>query len=88
MTIYKFKDLYNRIDEILWKYWDPIGVNANEDIGNEYKTYTPHIFRLKTDNSNKEEISKKLFEIETQIMGLAGNMDRCTQVAERIQRLR
>ncbi len=29
------KELYKKIDQILWKDWDPIGVNDNKDIGEE-----------------------------------------------------
>ena len=29
------KKLYNQIDEILWKDWDPIGINDEEQIRDE-----------------------------------------------------
>ena len=32
----KQKKLYKAIDEILWKDWDPIGVNDIEDVRDEY----------------------------------------------------
>lgn len=42
----KQKKLYKAIDEILWQDWDPIGLNDNEEIRDEYQGYTPHIFSL------------------------------------------
>lgn len=32
---YKEKELYDAIDEILWKDWDPIDINDNENIRDE-----------------------------------------------------
>jgi hypothetical protein len=32
------KKIYNQIDEILWKDWDPIGVNDFEDARDEYSS--------------------------------------------------
>lgn len=79
----KYKELYQKIDEILWTDWDPIGVN---DIAprDEYQGYTPTIFNLIKKNSDKETIAQKLFDFETQNMGLFGNIEHCRQVAEKI----
>ncbi|MEJ6980516.1 hypothetical protein WG906_08650 [Pedobacter sp. P351] len=88
MTIYKFNELYDRIDEILWKYWDPMGVNNNEELRDTYKSYTPHIFRLKTDREGKQVIATKLFEIETRIIGFPGNIVHCHSIADRIEKIR
>jgi hypothetical protein len=38
--------LYEKIDEILWLDWDPIGVNEFE-VRDEYQSYTPAIYDLK-----------------------------------------
>lgn len=83
----KYKELYQAIDEILWTDWDPIGVN---DAGprDEYQSYTPTILNLKIKNADKEVIAKKLFEIETQTMGLFGNMDKCRLIADKIINLK
>jgi len=81
------KDLYQEIDEILWNDWDPIGVNdmAPRD---EYQGYTPTIFKLKTNGSDKETIAKTLHEIETVTIGLAGNIEHCRQIADKIINLK
>jgi|GEM_PF-3743349 len=50
----------------------------------EYKDYTPIIFTLKLNEASKETIAKKLYEIETEIIGLSGNRIHGDQVAEKI----
>lgn len=79
----KWKKLYQEIDKILWNDWDPIGIN---DIAprDEYQSYTPMIFSLKRKNANVEEIAKKLYQIETETIGVAGNLKHCKEVARKI----
>jgi len=83
----KYKELYQEIDEILWKDWDPIGVNdvAPRD---EYQDYSPTIFSLKRGGADKETIAQKLFEIETKIIGVLGNIENCRNVAGKIINLK
>jgi hypothetical protein len=83
----KYKELYQAIDEILWTDWDPIGVNeiAPRD---EYQSYTPTILNLKIKEADMETIAKKLFEIETQTIGMLGDIERCRNVADKIVKLK
>ena len=76
-------NLYQTIDLILWKDWDPIGIN---DIAprDEYQSYTPTIFKLKTNGAGKETIAKTLHEIETVTIGVVGNIEHCRKVADKI----
>jgi hypothetical protein len=80
-------NLYEAIDLILWKDWDPIGIN---DIAprDEYQGYTPTIFHLKTEGANKETIANTLHQIETVTIGVGGNIERCLQVAGKIINLK
>jgi hypothetical protein len=77
-------NLYKAIDEILWNDWDPLGVNDVEEANDEYKEYTPTIFRLKIQGADREIIAKKLYEIVKDKMGLLGNIDHCRKVADKI----
>lgn len=83
----KYKELYQAIDEILWTDWDPIGVNeiAPRD---EYQSYTPTILNLIIKEADTETIAKKLFEIETQTMGVVGDINRCRNMADKIVKLK
>ncbi len=76
-------NLYEAIDLILWNDWDPIGIN-NIAPRDEYKSYTPTIFKLKTEGANKETIAKVLHEIETEIIGVDGDTNNCNIVADKI----
>jgi hypothetical protein len=82
----KWKKLYQEIDEILWNDWDPIGIN---DIAprDEYQSYTPIIFTLKRKGANEGEIANKLYQIETETIGVAGNLKHCKEVARKINEL-
>jgi hypothetical protein len=76
--------LYKFIDELLWNEWDPIGVNEYKEARDEYYAYIPDIFRLKNENADKETIAQYLFRVETERMGLPGNVENCRRVAEKI----
>ena len=78
------KQLYKKIDEILWKEWDPIGVNDIDDVRDEYQSYTPHIFSLTIHGADKIEIAEHLFKLETVNMGMTGNKNHCEDVAQKI----
>ena len=68
----KIKELTNRVDEVLYYLWDPIGVSDEPCARGEYSTYVGSIVSLL--NENKEDkIAKRLSEIETTSMGLTKN---------------
>lgn len=81
------KILYKAIDEILWRDWDPINVNDDEEWRDEYSSYTPQVFNLKIKNADKETIAQHLLKIETGRMGFKGSIDGCRQVADKIIKL-
>lgn len=78
------KQLYKRIDEILWSDWDPIGVNDIDSVRDEYQSYTPHIFSLTIQGADKTEIAEHLHKLETINMGLSGNIQHCEKIAQKI----
>ncbi len=75
--------LYNAIDEILWKDWDPIGVYGTEQARGEYQSYLPRIFKL-TLEGNLEKLENYLYGIETELMGLQGGRETCKTVVKLI----
>lgn len=80
-------NLHEAVDFILWNDWDPIGIN---DIAprDEYQSYTPTIFKLKTSGADRETIAKTLYEIETVTIGVVGDIEHCRQVADKIINLK
>jgi len=68
------------IDEILWKEWDPIGVQwAREAARDEYSSYVPKVSAMVVSNKSSKEISDYLFNVETKVTGLPGNKGKCDQ---------
>lgn len=88
----KFKDnivaaedflLYKKIDDILWFDWDPIGIN---DIAprDEYQCYVPEILGLVKAKADRQEIANRLYKLETDNMGMAGTIEDCLTIADKI----
>jgi len=77
------KELYKTVDEILWNDWDPIGVNdvAPRD---EYQSYVPEIFSLLIQNKSEKEIADRLYEIETETIGVIGSKEHCLTIAKKL----
>ena len=78
------KELYKQIDEIFWNDWDPIGINNNEVIRDEYRGYVPSVLRLKQNGADPKKIADRLYQLETNLMGMNGDMDHCLFIAQKI----
>ena len=48
---------FNKIDEILWHDWNPVGFPVPKD---EYRAYVPQIFRHVEDGYSEEALAKEL----------------------------
>ncbi|MBT6081460.1 MAG: hypothetical protein HOH06_00550 [Polaribacter sp.] len=79
----KYNAIHRTISEILWIDWDPIGINdlAPRD---EYDDYVPEICSLVMRNKSAIEIANRLFQIETDTIGVLGNREHCLKVANKI----
>jgi len=76
--------LYNKIDEILWVDWDPIGIRDMGGPSDEYRGYVPQIFNLVIAGAGKEEIADKLLQLERDIISIEGPREYCLMVADKI----
>jgi hypothetical protein len=74
-------DLYRQVDEILWKEWDPLGVNEIPEARDEYYSYIMGIINLLYKGSSANEIAEYLYEVESDTMGMFGNMSSCLKIA-------
>ncbi len=81
-------DLYKAIDAILWKDWDPIGVNDCESARDEYQSYVPRLVRMKLGNASVEDIAEMLNQIVIYEIGMSSNIDECKRVAKLIEELK
>jgi hypothetical protein len=79
----KIEELNQRIDEILYYEWDPIGVSDEPCARAEYSSYTMTILKyvLKED---LHQIANQLSKIETDSMGLTTNKERNLKIAQRL----
>lgn len=84
----QYKELYDKIDEILWSDWDPIGINDIENIRDEYSSYVPYIVKLKLEGADIIKIANHLYQLETVSIGMTGNkelvMEHCKEIAQQI----
>ena len=82
-------EIYKKIDHILWFDWDPLGIReiAPDEARDEYQSYLPVIYDLKKQGANSEAIAQALYEIETDTMGIGGDMEKCRSIAEEIKSL-
>jgi hypothetical protein len=80
------KKIFNQIDEILWKDWDPIGVNDCDDARDEYTSYALQIFGMKIHNADKQSIADRLYKFEMVDMevGTLESKILCEEIAQKI----
>jgi hypothetical protein len=66
--------------------WGLIGIN---DFGpdDEYNSYVGGIYRLLASGADEHKIIERLYQIETNSMGLGGNRERLKTVAEKLMKL-
>ena len=68
----KQKELWKRIQRILWEKWDPIGVYEKDSVwDDEYDSYVPHIFRLAIEGNDHMRIAASLTSTIKQNIGLS-----------------
>jgi hypothetical protein len=74
--------LRRRCDEVLHYIWDPIGVVGAPAARDEYESYLPRVLQLLHGGSGMDEIAEYLVEVETERMGLPGDVGRARNAAE------
>lgn len=75
--------LENGLRNILLQYWDPVHVNGDEEVEDEYDTYLPAILRLGI-HGTWGEISAYLMGLTICDFSLAVDRERCDRIAMRI----
>jgi hypothetical protein len=56
--------LYQAIDEILWRDWDPIGVSGIDGARDEYQMYLPEVYRLALEGDRSKIVDYLFWAIE------------------------
>lgn len=71
MKIAAWEAAWEAIDRVLWEVWDPIGVNAQPEVRDEYQGYINAVYGLLIGAASGAEIDTLLRRIETEQMGLS-----------------
>ena len=76
--------LYNKIDEILFYEWDPIGISDGDLARDEYHSYLPRVFSLALQNEQPESIAEYLGTVTTESMGMSLTKEHDMNIAKKI----
>jgi len=79
----KRKKLEDRVNQILWQDWNPIGIKEDE-AADEYKNYVSSIVKLLEENASIKKISKSLFHHANVNMGLSTKLDDHIKIATKL----
>ena len=81
----KGKELWQAVKEILFREWDPIGINSNPACQDEYDSYVSAIARLLQAESDKYKITEHLSNLRRVNMGLSStDEERDRHIARRL----
>ncbi len=65
------KELWRRIQNILWQDWDPIGVYEPDAAwSNEYDSYVPYVYRITVEGNSQLSIANALTDIASNTIGV------------------
>ena len=81
----KRKELLQAVKEVLFREWDPIGVNSNPARSDEYDSYASGIVRLLQAEADEYKIAGHLRNLQRVSMGMSStNEERDRGVARRL----
>jgi hypothetical protein len=85
MSKVKGKELWQAVKEILFREWDPIGINSNPSLSDEYDSYANGIVRLLQAEADEYKIAEHLRSLQRVSMGLSStNEERDRRIARRL----
>jgi hypothetical protein len=73
-----------RIRTILFDDWDPIPVNHNRNLIDEYDAYIPRMLKALREGKNEDGLTDLLSEITTGSIGIRADLDGCRRVARKL----
>lgn len=76
--------LYQKIQHVLLKEWDPIGIQEEPLAQKEYDAYVPTLVALVAQRATEKEIFGHLWLIETRRLELPGNRIHTGKIATRL----
>lgn len=81
----KRKELLQAVKEVLFREWDPIGVNSNPACSGEYDSYASGIVRLLQSEADEYKIAEHLRSLQRVSMGMSSaNEERDREIASKL----
>lgn len=81
-------EIQGSIRQILFREWDPIGVNENEKLADEYDAYIAPVYRILVTSHSEQELIDFLYQTERDTIGMPSvSRARLQPVARRLLEL-
>lgn len=77
-------DLQKKINQVLLKEWDPIGIGDDPQAQNEYNSYVFPVLDLLISENSEQNLFKFLWWVETDYMGLPGDESHTKAIVKRL----
>jgi hypothetical protein len=73
---------------ILWLFWDPIGLNDNQNLKDEYESFEARVVAMVRSTKTVDQIDDFLKSLEVEILGKEAHPDQRRIVATKLVALR
>jgi hypothetical protein len=88
MSKMRGKEIWQAVKEILFREWDPIGINSNPALSDEYDSYVSSIVRLLQAEADEYKIAGHLSNLQRVNIGLSSvNEEQDRRIARRLIKL-
>jgi len=77
----KNEDIVLIVKNILLKEWDPIVINSNPNLHDEYDNYVMPVINNLIIGITIKELADFLYKIEEEDIGMSGDFNTCSKVA-------
>ena len=75
-------ELLQRIDEVLYYLWDPLGVAREPQSRQEYSAFVSEVFAALLDDADEHRLMELLLLLETEFLGLGPRPSQARRIAE------
>ncbi len=81
-------EIQDAIRQVLFRDWDPIGINENPNLQDEYDAYITPVYRILSGSRSEQELVDFLFRTEGGSIGLqCDSPERLRPIARRLLEL-
>ncbi|MFT3957108.1 MAG: hypothetical protein QM722_22835 [Piscinibacter sp.] len=75
-------ELLQRVDEVLYYHWDPLGVAREPVSRQEYAAFVPEVFAALLDDADEHRVMELLLLLESEFLGVGPRPSQARRVAE------